>query len=1018
VLFQTIGSTLREKNTMKFVYTVLPTVCRNIFVLIAVAMFMFPGSLMAQFGLYNHPELSWETIETEHFKIHYHSGEYRTPRLIAKILEEIYDPVTDAYNFEPDAKLDVVVRDHDDYSNGAAYYYDNKIEIWASSLDFLLRGTSNWLRNVVTHEFTHMIQIQTARKLPRRIPALYLQYFGFEEERRPDVLIGFPNRIVSYPIAGTVMPSWFAEGAAQYQTLKQGFETWDSHRDMILRTRALNNGVYSLAEMGVFGKSSIGNESVYNQGFSFITYLAETYGDDVLKKISKKMSSITSFTIERAIGNVTGEDAHDVFNAWKINLEQQYLSRSDRIDKNLKQGTIVREAGTGNVYPEWSPDGTSFVYLSNGQSDFLNATNLYVNYTADDETKFLTGGVGSPPVWDRSGERIVYSKLTQNENSSFFYDLYVYTVESGDEEKLTSSARVHYPSIAPDGKTVYYVSASDRFTTLNVIDIETKESKVMKAFEGGEDIFVSSVSPDGNRIVFAVSSGFGRDIAIINSDGTGFRYILKEKYDERNPTFSPDGQKIYYSSDKNGIYNIYDYNLASKESNPLTNVLGGAFMPSISDKGELIFSLYTDDGYKIAVLENMSPVEPAVMVYQPDYGKTVPDIAYDDTDIPDLKAEPYELRYSTTFFMPRVVFDYNGTKLGFYSNASDVLGKYTLLAGAAMNAEKDRDLFALIDFRFLKQTFSLELYNTTRNRTLFSEPDEVPDRQDDIEIGYWEAAIGARQTLSRTQTVMLRASVSRQNFTDDPTIDGVNFRALKLDFYKGLDIGFLWRYRKVLPRLDMVINPTEGRQITLNYWFKSDEIFQDFIIEAGSFDELFKQYNYHRIDLDWSEYKNTPFIMDRSAITVNFQGGYISRPVDDFLYYFAGGIRGLKGYSYYSIEGNKKAILSTTYRFPLLRNIARQIGPWYFDKLYASVGYQVGDAWDTNGGPDIDNLKNVIDLGLRLDTFSFYAYPTKIGFNAAYGLDRTTFGSVETNNFSEQGREWKFFLTVLFGYDF
>ena len=51
---------------------------------------------MAQFGLYNHPELSWETIETEHFKIHYHSGEYRTPRLIAKILEEIYDPVTDA----------------------------------------------------------------------------------------------------------------------------------------------------------------------------------------------------------------------------------------------------------------------------------------------------------------------------------------------------------------------------------------------------------------------------------------------------------------------------------------------------------------------------------------------------------------------------------------------------------------------------------------------------------------------------------------------------------------------------------------------------------------------------------------------------------------------------------------------------------------------------------------------------------------------------------------------------------
>ena len=1004
---------------MKFENTIVHTVCSNIFLLITVAVFMFPGSLMAQFGQYNHPELNWETIETEHFKIHYHDGEYRTPRLIAKILEEIYDPVTGAYNFEPDGKIDVVVRDHDDYSNGAAYYYDNKIEIWASSLDFLLRGTSNWLRNVVTHEFTHMIQIQTARKLPRRIPAVYLQYFGFENERRPDVLVGFPNRIVSYPISGTVMPSWFAEGAAQYQTMRQGFETWDSHRDMILRTRALNNGVYSLAEMGVFGKSSIGNESVYNQGFSFITYLAETYGDDILEKISRKMSSITSFTIEQAIGFATGEDAHDVFNTWKINLEQQYLSRSDRIDKKLKQGTIVRKAGTGNVYPEWSPDGSSFAYLSNGKSDFLNATGLYVNYTVDDENKYLTGGVGSPPVWDRSGGHIVYSKLTQNKNSSFYYDLYVYTVESGNEEKLTSSERVYYPSIAPDGKTVYYVSASDRFATLNAIDIETKESKVIKAFDGGEDIFVSSVSPDGNRITFAVSSGFGRDIAIINSDGTEFRYILKEKYDERNPTFSPDGQKIYYSSDKNGIYNIYDYNLVSHDSNPLTNVLGGAFMPSVSEKGELVYSLYTDDGYKIAMLEDMSPVESADMVYKTDYGEAVPDIAYDDSVIPDLEAVPYELHYSTTFFMPRLVFDYNGTKLGFYSNASDVLGNYTLLAGAAMNAEKDRDLFAIIDFGMLKQTLSLELYNTTRNREIFSEPGE-PDRQDKIEIGYWEAAIGARQTLSRTQNLMLRASISRQNFNDDPTIGGVNFRALKLDFYKGLNVGLLWRYSKVLPRLDMTINPTGGRQIVLNYWYKSDEIFQDFIInqQAGTLDEIFKRYNYHQIDLDWNEYISTPFIMNRSAVTVKFQGGLISRPVDDFLYYFAGGIRGLKGYSYYSIEGRKMAILSTTYRFPLLRNIAQQIGPWYFDKLYASVGYQVGDAWDSCGGPDIDNLKNVIDLGLRLDTFSFYSYPTKIGFNAAYGLNSTTVGSVETDNFSEQGKEWKFFLTVLFGYNF
>lgn len=148
---------------------------------------------------FNHPELGWKTIETSHFRIHYHDGAERTGRTIAKIAEEIYGPVTSFYQHEPDQKVDLVIKDYDDYSNGAAYFLDNKIELWAPALDFELRGTHNWLRNVVTHEFTHIIQIQTSLKFTRRIPAFYLQVLSYESERRPDVLYGYPNIIVSYP---------------------------------------------------------------------------------------------------------------------------------------------------------------------------------------------------------------------------------------------------------------------------------------------------------------------------------------------------------------------------------------------------------------------------------------------------------------------------------------------------------------------------------------------------------------------------------------------------------------------------------------------------------------------------------------------------------------------------------------------------------------------------------------------------------------------------------------------------
>ena len=91
-----------------------------------------------QLQRYNHPELEWRTIETEHFYIHFHQGTERTASIVAKIVEEIYHPVTELYNYTPDGRIHFVIRDHDDESNGAAFYYDNKVEIWAPPMNFLL----------------------------------------------------------------------------------------------------------------------------------------------------------------------------------------------------------------------------------------------------------------------------------------------------------------------------------------------------------------------------------------------------------------------------------------------------------------------------------------------------------------------------------------------------------------------------------------------------------------------------------------------------------------------------------------------------------------------------------------------------------------------------------------------------------------------------------------------------------------------------------------------------------------
>jgi len=215
------------------------------YILLLFAVLLVSGPVRAQvspaFYDYVRSDLKWYTIETEHFLVHFHAdengdGSNRTARTVARIAEQIYGPITSLYDHVPDTKVSFILKDFEDYSNGAAYFFDNMIEIWAPALITPYRGDHNWLRNVISHEFTHMIQVQKAMKGGRKLPFYYLQVLDYEDVRRPDVLYGFPNVIASYPVPVLNNPAWLAEGTAQFQRIWMDYDRWDSHRDMLLRT--------------------------------------------------------------------------------------------------------------------------------------------------------------------------------------------------------------------------------------------------------------------------------------------------------------------------------------------------------------------------------------------------------------------------------------------------------------------------------------------------------------------------------------------------------------------------------------------------------------------------------------------------------------------------------------------------------------------------------------------------------------------------------------------------------------
>jgi WD40 repeat protein len=556
------------------------------------------------------PELKYQTIETEHFQVHFPEERGKEGERIATMAEELYMLLGQEFNVYPKGRVQIVLKDQDDDANGFATvlpYNLIYLRLIPPDADSSLDHYDDWLRMLLVHEYTHVLNLSDA---------------------------GYPAKLLKFVLGKIVAPNavaplWITEGMASYFETKftEGGRGDSSFTEMMLRTDILNDEFLKIDQASGNMYDWPSYQAAYLYGVAFWKYLAETYGHEKVAEFSNQYgASLWLFAINNKAKRVFGKSFYKLWQEWKEALQNKYEAQASVLnEQGLKAGEIILDAPQGRFFrPTWNPDGTCLVYSA---ASVHHKTEVRKRCGAEDELLFDTSATAalsystfdrytpSKFSWSPDGKQIAFTSIRRKKRHYGFQDLFVYDLEKktsnaliNKEEVYTKDGqltvikglRVRDPSFSPDGKKIALSLHTQGRDVLVVFNQDDKKLTLLNDTSDKTRIDQLVWSPDGLLIAASARlAGGARNIVLFDLEG-GIQSITDDRGSNLQAAFSPDGAHLYFVSDRSGISNIYRFNLKDKTTEQITRVLSGAFNPTISARdGSLTYQYYTGVGFSL-----------------------------------------------------------------------------------------------------------------------------------------------------------------------------------------------------------------------------------------------------------------------------------------------------------------------------------------------------------------------------------------------------------------------------------
>lgn len=316
----------------------------------------------------------------------------------------------------------------------------------------------------------------------------------------------------------------------------------------------------------------------------------------------KRIAYVSGFDDHRSIleipaeGGASRQVLSPVDSKWQI-IKIQYsakgkwflfVTQDQRILLMPSAGGTPQEILRG-YSPAWDPSGERLYY---GKDELLGGTRIQ-SVTFDESTGKTIGsaeglgvmtGVLRDFALSHDSKYLVVTERLESLNLSSLPLVPGGGSPGGTEQQLSQGdVRDRYPSFSPDGQQIVFADTRLGDQETWILDLKTRQRERLRLPRSDLGTNLPFWSPDGLRIAVTQFQPDGTNsLWIASVDGSGADEVVKPQTGLRSAPFSPDGQRLLYTYGKDGLYQVFVIDVATRQERQLTF--------SASDKYDPIWS--------------------------------------------------------------------------------------------------------------------------------------------------------------------------------------------------------------------------------------------------------------------------------------------------------------------------------------------------------------------------------------------------------------------------------------------